>query len=174
MTTPLGNMGVTTPGIGVWKSKYSLRPDDFAEMIGDLTFTSINGASFGAAMNRLGKTIVVPLVGATIQAGVVAWQNPEGADIIIRRAIVDRTTKSTGASTLDIGTTATDATTASDNLIDGMNSGAAEGLSDNINDAGTNGKARQKLASGKWVTIKSASGDTTGLVGTLYIEYILA
>lgn len=111
------------------------------------------------------------LAGASIHAAVQAWQNPEAVAIIITRVVLDRTTKSTGASTMDIGTTATSATTASDNLLDGVNSGAAEAIEDNIADAGTNGKARQKLAAGKWVTFKEASGDVTGLAANAYIHY---
>jgi hypothetical protein len=117
------------------------------------------------------KVAKKPLTGAALHAGVQAWQNPETVAIVIERVLLDRTTKSTGASTMDIGTTATSATTASDSLIDGVNSGAAEAIEDNLSDAGTNGKARQKLAAGKWVTFKEASGDATGLVANAYIHY---
>lgn len=130
-------------------------------------------AAFGTvSFNRAVKVARVTLSGATIHAGVVAWQNPEATAIIISRVVIDRTTKSTGASTLNIGTTAVSATTASDNLIDGLDSGAAEAAEDNISDAGTSGKARQKLAAAKWVTFAEASGDTTGLVAVAYIHYI--
>ena len=129
-------------------------------------------AAFGAvAFDRGVKVARVTLSGATIHAGVVAWANPEAVAIIVDRVELDRTTKSTGASTLNIGTTAVSATTASDNLVDGVDSGATEGVEDNINDAGTNGKARQKLAAAKWVTFAEASGDTTGLVAVAYIHY---
>jgi hypothetical protein len=120
------------------------------------------------------RQAIVALVGATIHAGVVAWQNPEGAAIIILRVLVDVTTIATAAGALSAGTTATNATTASANLIDTLDVHSATGLFDNVTDGGTLGKARQKLASGKWVTISEASGNLTGLVGNLYIQYVVA
>jgi hypothetical protein len=113
------------------------------------------------------------ITGAALHAGVLNWQNPESSAIVILRIIFDVTTDSTGASTTDIGTTATSATTASDNLIDGLDSGSAAIVADNLINGGTNGKASQKLASGKWVTFKEASGDATGLVANAYIEYVV-
>jgi hypothetical protein len=120
------------------------------------------------------KIAVVVLAGnADTGGGVGAWQNPEGATIIIDRLEVYGTTPSTGACTLDAGTTATSAATSSDTLIDGL-SLAVAGIFDNLNDAGTNGKSRQTLASGKWVTFSRATGAAAGFVGTAYIHYHLA
>lgn len=120
------------------------------------------------------KTVGIALSGAAIHGVVLAWQNPEQATILIQRAIVMSTTIATAAGTLKVGTTPTSATTASANLIDTLDLNAAVGTFDNITDKGTLGKSRQSLASGKWVTFSEASGDLTGLVGILYIEYILA
>lgn len=114
----------------------------------------------------------VALAAVDTGGGVFAWQNPESTSIIISRVILDVTTQSAGACTVDVGTTATNATTSSDNFIDGA-SVAAVALLDNLGDAGTNGKAKQKLASGKWVTGSRASGASSGLVGYAYIYYIL-
>ena len=123
------------------------------------------------------KVASLALDGATIHAaagGVIAWQNPESSSIIITRAILDITTKATdGVATLDVGTTAVSAATTSDNLIDGQDVGAATGTFDNITEKGTNGKSRQKLAAGKWVTVDEKTNDATGLVGTLYIHYFV-
>jgi len=132
------------------------------------------GPAFGSvAADRAIKVAIKPLAGATIHAGVDNWQNPEAGSIIIQRVIVDVTTVATAAAKLDIGTTATNATTASDNLIDGIDVNAATGLLGQADgDGTTNSKLQQKLATGKWVTIKEISGDTTGLVGNLYIFYI--
>jgi len=124
--------------------------------------------------SELLKQATLSLSGAAIHAAVQAWQNPEQVPIIITRVILDLTTVATAAATLDIGTTATSATTLSDNLIDGPDVHTAAGLFDNINDAGTNGLAKVKLAVGKWLTVAEASGNATGLVGTLYIHYVLA
>jgi len=137
------------------------------------TLVAASGVQIGSEQSatKLEKVAVKALDGTSLAAAVQAWQNPESVAIIITRVVLDRTTKSTGASTMNIGTTAVDATTASDNLIDGVDSGAAEAIADNINDAGTNGKARQKLAAGKWVTFAEATGDVTGLVANAYIHY---
>lgn len=120
----------------------------------------------------LAKVARVPLAGlADTGGGIGAWRNPEAVSIIIQRLVIDTTVVATGACTIDAGTTATSATTSSDNLIDGLDVNAALGTFDNITDKGTNGKSRQKLASGKWVTFSRASGASAGLVGTAYITY---
>jgi hypothetical protein len=118
----------------------------------------------------------IPLSGATIHAasgGVVAWQNPEKGSIIITGVFLHVTTVSTGACTLDIGTTTVGATTTSDNLIDGVDVNSAAGVFTNGSDAGSNGKSRQLLAEGKWVTLDEKTGDATGLVAELTIEYLI-
>lgn len=106
--------------------------------------------------------------------GVLAWQNPHENSIIIDRIILDVTTVATAACTIDVGTTATSAATSSDNLIDGLDVNSAAGVFDNLGNAGTNGKTRQKLAAGKWITASKASGAAAGLVGYAYIFYHLA
>lgn len=80
----------------------------------------------------------------------------------VRDVCVEVVTPSTGACTLNIGTQTSDAT--SDNLIDGLNIGAAtaHGLYDNHSDGGTNGKTRQYLDTGSYVTGYVASGDLNG------------
>lgn len=132
-------------------------------------------AAFGAvSFDRAPKIAIKALTGAGIHAAVVNWQNPEAVSIIITRVIVDVTTVSTGAGKLDIGSTATSATTASDNLIDGIDVNAATGLLGQADGDGvTNSKFQQKLAAGKWVTFKEISGDVTGLVANAYITYNL-
>lgn len=120
------------------------------------------------------KTKKVALGVADTGGGVLSWQNPEGAAIIIERLIIDVTTASTAACTVDFGTTAVGATTSSDNLIDGLDVNAATGTFDNITDKGDNGKSRQKLASGKWVTGSMKTGAAAGLAGYAYIQYIIA
>jgi hypothetical protein len=130
-------------------------------------------AGMAAAGSRVKKVAKVALAGAAIHGGVQAWQNPEGAAIVINRVTVDATTKSTAAGTLSVGATATSATTASANLIDTLDVGTAAGTFDNLQNPGTNGKQLQRLAGGKWVTFGEASGNVTGLVGSLFVEYFL-
>lgn len=113
------------------------------------------------------------LTGAAIHAGTVGLTLPASAGIITR-AYLDITTASTGASTLDIGYTATSIATSIDSLLDGI-SGTPAALFDSMNsllDSATNAKA-QKFAASKFITVTEASGDATGLVGTLYVDYFL-
>lgn len=122
--------------------------------------------------DKLIKVAKVALGNAADTGGaIIAWQNPEATSIIISRIEINLTTVATGACTADFGTTATNATTSSDNLIDGVDLNAAIGVFDNITDKGTNGKSRQLLASGKWVTGSRASGAVAGLAGYAYIFY---
>ena len=122
---------------------------------------------------KIGEIAVTGFTSTGVKA---AWQNPEGAKIIIQSVAFDRTAAATGANTADIGTTAVSAATTSDNLIDGLDTNAAAAVNSNLLAAvaGTNGRPAQSLASGKWVTYDSKSGDATGLVGTIYIAYHLA
>jgi hypothetical protein len=121
--------------------------------------------------NRPLQVVRVALADADTGGGVLAWQNPETSTIVIERVEIYTTTASTGAGTIDVGTTATSAATSSDNLIDGLDVNAAAGIFDNITDKGTNGKSRQTLASGKWVTASKATGAMAGLVGYAYLYY---
>ena len=123
--------------------------------------------------DRLEKVAKIALAAVDTAGGVFAWQNDEGASIIVTGLVLDVTTASTGACTLDCGTTATSATTKIDNLIDGLDVNSAAGVFDNITDKGTSGVSRQKLASGKWVTGSVASGASAGIVGFAYIRYIV-
>lgn len=123
--------------------------------------------------DRAVKVKRVALAAVDTGGGVFAWANPESSAIIVERVCIDATTKSTSACTVDIGTTATSAATSIDNLLDGLDVGTAAGLFNNIDEHGTNGKSRQKLASGKWVTASVASGASAGLVGYAYIHYVV-
>lgn len=130
-----------------------------------------NGAAWFEVFTNGGIILArVALAASDSGGGVFSWQNPESVSIVVRRVEIDVTTASTGACSVDVGVTATSSTTNSDNLIDGL-SVAATGVSDNLGNPGTNGKTRQKLASGKWVTASMATGATSGLVGYAYLEY---
>lgn len=122
--------------------------------------------------DRLVKVAKVAVAAVDTAGGFFSWANDEGADIMVKGIYLDITTQSTGACTVDIGTTATSATTLSDNLIDGL-SIATAGLYNNTEDKGINGKSKQRLASAKWVTGSVASGASAGVVGNVYIEYMV-
>jgi len=117
------------------------------------------------------KTVKVPLAAGASAGGVLAWQNPETGAIIVTGLVIDLTTKSTGASTADFGTAA-NGTTSNDGLIDGLDTGTATGTFDNNTDKGTNGRTRQRLAAGAYVTGSQATGAVAGLAGYAYITYI--
>lgn len=132
-----------------------------------------SGADFSAILCQGGPFVAEIDIAANASTGVQeAWQNPTGQTIIVTSVYLHTTTKSTGAATLDIGTTATNATTSSDNLLDGVDVGTAVGIFEPSEDGGTNGRKRQTLAAGKWITVDHKA-DTTGLVGKLYVEYLL-
>jgi hypothetical protein len=129
-------------------------------------------AAFGTvSFDRGVKIARVALTALDTGGGVLAWANPEAGSIIIHRIVFDVTTKSTSASTVDVGTTATNATTSSNNLLTGVDFGSAAGVFDNITNKGASGVSVQKLATGKWVTASKASGACAGLVGFAYIYY---
>lgn len=151
---------------------------DDAQTLTNKTLTApvINGAVTGTAFgDRVPKTSVTAIAGAALHAGVLNWQNPESVSVIVTRVYLLVETVATGACTVDVGVTASSATTASDTLLDGVDVNAATGVFDSMNaalDSGANAKA-QLVAAGKWVTVKEASGDATGLVAKLIVEYVL-
>ncbi len=108
----------------------------------------------------------------TVGGGVFSLLNPEGADLLITRVLLDITTEATGAATVDAGIAAA-ATTSSDTLIDAGDVGSAAALLDNADatDQGTNGKASRKWGSAQYLTI-TASATLLGMVGNIYIEYV--
>ena len=142
------------------------------------TAAEINAAATaGGALSpgdRVIKCAVFAVTGAALHAAnLTAWTAPAAS--IIHRVMLDITTVATGACTIDVGYTASGATTSSDTLIDGVDANAAIALFDSMNaalDSGANAKA-QKAASGKWITMDEASGDATGLVANLYVFYSL-
>lgn len=102
--------------------------------------------------------------------GCLTIRNTSGATRIITNFIVDVTTQSTGAASIDAGVAST--VTTNDTLIDGA-SIAAAGTLDWVKNAGTNGANARRWVDDDYVTI-TASADSTGLVGSAYITFINA
>lgn len=104
--------------------------------------------------------------------GVFSWQNPL-TEKVIAALIIDVTTASSGACTLDCGPAA-NATTLNDTLIDGL-SVATAGLYNSADQKGTNGrlfrKVDEKGGTASFITGSVASGASAGLVGFAYILY---
>jgi hypothetical protein len=117
-----------------------------------------------------GKTVKIPLIANDAAAGIFTWTNTEPVAVIVTKALVDVTTGSSAACSISVGQAATPVL--SSNLIDTL-SVAAAGTFDNITDKGTNGKSRQRVAPGQVVTGSKASGASAGLVGNLYLDYVL-
>jgi hypothetical protein len=126
----------------------------------------------GAVISGLPRVTKVALAAGTAAGGVLSWANPAGASIIVHNIVLDITTQSTGASTIDVGVAA-NGTTSSDTLIDGV-SGAAAGVFNSATNAGSNGSMSRKMTSTQFVTASQASGAVAGLVGSAYITWSLA
>jgi len=124
-------------------------------------------AQFDETINWL----VGNLAAVDTAGGVYAIANPLGANVLIDMVILDITTASTAACTIDAGCAAANATTSNDNLIDGLDVHSATGQFQTISNGGTNGLPVRKWASDKYFTISKASGATAGLVGKVYIRY---
>lgn len=141
---------------------------------GTLTTPVIDGVTYSALNARQEITVAFAITGAALHAAnLTALTLP--ADAVILRAVLDVTTKSTGAATVDVGYATASATTASSTLLSAVDVGTAAALFDSMNAAlasGANAKA-QKAATGKWITVHERA-DSTGMVATLYITFILA
>ena len=116
------------------------------------------------------QTIIkVALTASDANHGIVELANPFGVDVFITRVIVDVTTKSTGACTINVGVD-TAAGTGDDTLLDGLDVGTAVILADNLITPGTNGVAVKKWAADNYVVVEMATGAAAGLVGNIYIH----
>lgn len=119
--------------------------------------------------DRATKVVKVALTASTGAGGVLTWRNTEeSADIIVTRFVLNVTTEATGAANVDVGQSATVAS--SDNLLDGQDIGSAAAIFDNIDDQGTNGQSVVIVADDEYITA-TASADPAGLVGFAYIFY---
>lgn len=122
--------------------------------------------------DKLQKTVKVALVASDAAAGVFSWRNTEeSADIIVTGVVLNVTTASSGACTLDIGFAAT--SILADNLIDGLDVNAAVGVFDSTIEKGTNGAGAVLVADDEYVTGSMASGAAAGLAGFAYITYMV-
>lgn len=102
--------------------------------------------------------------------GILSEANPEGADLIITRFVLDVTTPATGAANFDVGVDA-DGATGDDGLLDGQDIGSAAAVFDNVDDQGTNGQSVLEWGSSEYL-VASPSADPAGLEGYAYVEYI--
>jgi hypothetical protein len=113
------------------------------------------------------RTVSGSLTAGNANAFAFAWQNPEAQAIVILEVMVDETTAGgTAGSLLDVGTAA-NATTTSDNLIDGADLNATNTLVST---------ARVKLAANggatDWITGQILVANAASLVGTYKVTYM--
>lgn len=106
---------------------------------------------------------------ADTAGAILSLANPEGVDLVIKGLVLNITTASSGACTIDAGV-GSGATTKYDTLIDGA-SAASTGVLSNLKDGGTNGKATVLWPAAHFLTISTASGAIAGAVGNAYVEY---
>ena len=116
------------------------------------------------------KVALVAATGTTV-GGVIKLQNPEGVDLIITRLVLDVTTQSAGAASVDAGVD-DGGDVSSDTLIDGL-SVATAGVYDNVENGGTNGKAAVRWPAGHYL-VATATATTAGMVGSAHVQFIRA
>lgn len=105
----------------------------------------------------------------TTAGGVLKLQNSTGYDLYVKLFLIDVTTKSTGAATLDIGVD--DAgDTSNDTLIDGVDVGTAAIIASNVVGGGTNGKI-VRWKKDEYI-VATASASVAGMVGTYLLEAV--
>lgn len=114
----------------------------------------------------------VALLNSSVAAGgLLAWKNTQESDIIVELKI-DIVNGISGL----VGNfgTAANATTSSDNLMDDVtlgNTARVASSSDSL-DAGTNGRASQRLTAGQFITGSVSVGTPTGLIAYAHILWI--
>lgn len=86
-------------------------------------------------------------------------QNPTGKPAVIDRCIVHTITGDSGK-TIDVGVTATTATTTSDTLVDGGSLTTSGSVLDNIKNKGSNGLEVAYIAAGSWVTADMSAANS--------------
>lgn len=141
----------------------------------DVTFARGDRVIADSSNNRVtaqNATLTGALSNAADTAGaILSLQSPYTDDVFVDYFSITTTVKAAGACTADFGYTVTNGTTSSDNLIDGVDLGAAT-LTDasNFSNPGTNGKFRQVWKAGKWLTGSTATGNVAGMVGTYTLK----
>lgn len=146
------------------------RSDGGLDFVEDSTASVVQSLGGGFKAIKVAK-VALAGVAATTGGALFSWANPEGQSIIIQRLLIDITTKSTGAANVSFGVAA-NGTTSSANLIDTYAAGGTEKVVDNHVDGSTNGKFNQKMTATQYLT-GTGSATTAGLVGSVYIEYVI-
>lgn len=136
----------------------------------DVYFSLYKGPAMTTATTTDGTRWSTGALGVgTGAGGVFTWTNSTGATVVVTDVIIELTTASTGAGTVDIGFAAT--VISADNLMDGLDVNAATGTFSNNSTPGTNGLPAKQVPANQYVTASQATGAVAGLVGTYHIGY---
>lgn len=126
------------------------------------------GASWVFTSTTSSRTVaLVPLTASAGAGGLFAFQNPFSTAIIVK-LILDLFDPAGPAVTGDFGT-APDATTSSDNLLDGVDLSAGAIVASVHGEGGTNGREYRRLEVEEWIT-GTASANPGGLTANMNIE----
>ena len=106
---------------------------------------------------------------STSGGGIASWTWGTTYNALITRVIFNLQIPSTGAANISIGVAANTGTSSA-NLMDTFNAQSSAGLYDNITNGGAGGSTMQIMTNTQSLTI-TGSADTTGLVGSLYIQF---
>lgn len=115
-----------------------------------------------------GYEVDIAGVAAVTGGAILGLANPEAADLIVNRVVIDPIVKSTGAANLLVGIGATATTSATNIIAAGVAGPANTGPIDSLPALGA-----VKWPAGQYLTI-TGSATTVGLVGRVYIDYHLA
>ena len=104
----------------------------------------------------------------TTAGALFSWQNTEGGSIFVQQVLMDITTATSGACTVDIGYEAT-VSAAQNHVFDGLDLSAIDLVSST--DKVSTAIGGVKVGDDEFIHGTNASGDSTGLVGNVYIQY---
>ena len=136
------------------------------------TVTGRRHLRVGGLLWRNEVIAVQPLAGGNDAAGGLgSWANPESGRIVITGIMVDVTTPSTAAATMNAGSAA-NAATSSSNLINGVTIGSVEDI-DDVSNKGAAGNTVLGVNLGQAITFSTASGASAGMAGNAYIRFIV-
>ncbi len=136
------------------------------------TVTGRRHLRVGGLLWRNEVIAVQPLAGGNdAAAGLGSWANPESARIIVTGIMVDVTTPSTAAATMNVGSAA-NAATSSSNLISGVTIGAVEDV-DDVTNKGGSGSTVLGVNPGQSINFSTASGASAGMIANAYIRFIV-
>ena len=165
---------ITSQSVGDKALKSSAADDSTLEVSSSTGQMQIKdaGASKAAGVTRdkMAKGAGFWLRGALTASDTVAeifqLTNSYGSDLVVTRALIQVTTVSSGACTIDVGT-GSGASTSYDNLLDGIDVNGSTGVSDNLKSmhAGDSGQSVVVWKSTEYINASKKTGATSGLVG---------